>query len=215
LDLLTLTLTFFFVTFSGALMPGPVMAIALTESAKKGAKGGLMVSLGHVIIEVPLMTAILFGLGFIFEYTITFIVISILGGLALLWMGYITLKPAIQGTVSLKISMKSSAMSRYGSVFGGILASVSNPWFPLWWILFGTTFLIEALKIGFAGILACAAAHWSVDIGLLALVGLFVGKGREIMSDKTYRVLIGVCGVLILTLSLYFLASGLKLLLFD
>jgi len=206
---LTLAATTFMVTLSGALMPGPVLGITISESAKKGAWVGPLVILGHAIVEVPMMCAILLGLGIFLRSEMASVLIGFFGGSALIVLGYLTAKPAYAGDISLSDFSNSGKVASHGSIFGGMLTSISNPWFPLWWVMVGGSLLAEALKIGWVGIVAFIVGHWGCDLGWYSLVSLSVAKGRRIMSPGIYRLVVASCGVFIAALGMFFLLSGL------
>ena len=184
-ELPILVLTFFLTTFSGALMPGPVLTVAISESAKRGSWAGLLVSLGHVLIEAPLIVALLMGFTPLLSDERLQTAISLVGGAILLWMGYdnIRLAARVRGSAP-QPAEPTLPMSRYGAVVGGFLASLFNPWFPIWWVSIGAYFLKAASELGLLAILLCVLAHWSVDLGWYGLVGLFVGRGRRLMEDQ-------------------------------
>lgn len=52
----------FLIGFSGAVMPGPMLGITIDGSLKKGWTAGPLVVLGHGILELSLITVMIFGL---------------------------------------------------------------------------------------------------------------------------------------------------------
>jgi hypothetical protein len=52
------------------------------------------------------------------------------------------------------------------------------------------------------------AGHTLGDFGLYALVGLVITKGMRFISDKVYRWVLIVCGVMLVGLGIYFIISG-------
>ena len=60
--LLTIFCTSFVIALSGALMPGPLMTVTVTESSRRGAIVGPLMILGHSILELALVAGLLLGL---------------------------------------------------------------------------------------------------------------------------------------------------------
>ena len=61
MDLLNFVATVILLTASGALAPGPLFFITVSQGAKTGAKTGLVFSVAHTLIEFTLI--MLFALG--------------------------------------------------------------------------------------------------------------------------------------------------------
>ena len=86
--LLGIFVTSFIVGLSGALMPGPVLTVTISQSAARGLIVGPLIVLGHGILELSLVVAIVYGLGQILTHGSVIGAIGISGGTVLLWMGW-------------------------------------------------------------------------------------------------------------------------------
>ena len=58
----TIFVTSFVVALSGALMPGPLFTVTVSESSRRGAGAGPLLILGHGILELTLAAALMLGL---------------------------------------------------------------------------------------------------------------------------------------------------------
>ena len=58
-----LLLEWFLVGFTGAVVPGNVLLITVTETTQKGWKGGESIILGHCVLEILLVGSIFLGMG--------------------------------------------------------------------------------------------------------------------------------------------------------
>ena len=56
-------ITSFLVGLSGALMPGPVLTVTISQVASRGFLAGPLIVLGHGILELSLVAAVTLGLG--------------------------------------------------------------------------------------------------------------------------------------------------------
>ncbi|MEN6592661.1 MAG: LysE family transporter, partial [Methanobacterium sp.] len=92
LELILFILTSFGVGLSGALVPGPMLTVTVSDSVKKGFLTGPLVVLGHFITELILIIFILAGFSWLVGSAEVAIIIGTLGGIMLIYMGYITSK---------------------------------------------------------------------------------------------------------------------------
>jgi threonine/homoserine/homoserine lactone efflux protein len=79
----------------------------------------------------------------------------------------------------------------------------------LWWLTIGAAYIAEALDEGVAGVGAFYGAHILTDLAWLSLIAFALASGRRIMSRWAYRGVLMACGVFLLALGSWFLASGL------
>ncbi len=208
MQLAAIFFTAWLVGFSGAMTPGPLLTVTISESARRGAKAGPLLMVGHAILELLLVVALVFGLKNYLENRTFLIVVSILGGLFLFWMGSVMLKDVLQGKISLDLSVK-QRRTVLGPVLTGILVSLSNPYWTIWWATFGLSYITKAWAYGLAGIAFFYTGHILADFTWYGAVSLAVAKGRTIMSDRLYRGLIAVCGAFLIFLAVTFLWNGL------
>jgi len=94
------------------------------------------------------------------------------------------------------------------TVLSGVLGSISNPYWFIWWITLGTVYLLWALSLGIAGVASFFTGHILADLSWYALVAFVVATGRKVINDAVYRGLLVFCGLALLALGGYFIASG-------
>lgn len=203
-EVLLFSASSFLVGLSGALVPGPMLTVTISNSLHKGPMAGPMVVSGHIIAEVAILMLLLLGLGWLIGSATATLLIGTVGGLVLVYMGYRISQsspPRFQGKVK--------APDKYGSVLGGILSSISNPYFFIWWVTIGWAFVLKGLEFaGLAGILGFMAGHWAADLGFYSLVSFFTSKGSDILTQKYYRALMYGCGIFMICLGIYFVFSA-------
>jgi len=88
IQLLPLYATFMLISLSGALSPGPLTALSISEGARAGRWSGTRLALGHGLVEIPLVFAIAYGLGAWLRQPLVGGLIGLVGAAVLLWMGY-------------------------------------------------------------------------------------------------------------------------------
>jgi len=197
--------TSFLVGLSGSIVPGPMLTVTISESIKKGFKAGPLVVSGHIMVEIALIIAILAGLGWIIGSKIASLVIGFVGGSVLVFMGISTAK----SQKSLSEASKNDTMNqRYGSVVGGVITSISNPYFFIWWATIGCAFMLKGLELaGLFGLFGFLIGHWSADLSWYSLVSFFSSRGSKIMNDRSYRTVMKICGAFLIVLGVYFIIS--------
>lgn len=203
--------TSFLIGFSGALMPGPLLARTIGETARYGFWAGPLLTLGHGIVELALVIALALGLSEFIGGDLVLSIIGIVGGTVLLGMGLAMLR---QGWQKIPIPLANSAGigQNRALVVSGVLVSASNPYWFLWWATIGMTYLLWSLKLGVAGVASFFTGHILADLSWYALVAFIIATGRKIISDTAYRWLLLACGFALVALGGYFTASGIKFL---
>lgn len=213
MELLVQTIQWWIIGFSGAAMPGPVTALVVTETTKRGFIAGPLITLGHVILELVMVAALFFGLRDLLNQNWVAGAIGVVGGLVLLWLGYEIVGNAWRGEVSLALAPQTQEVkSARHPIVGGILTTIINPYWFIWWATVGAAYLITFRTFGIPGILAFYFGHTLADWVWNDFVALMVARGRRAMSDRVYRGVLFVCGLFMLAMSFYFLISGINFL---
>jgi len=68
------------------MMPGPVLAVTITETLKRGFMAAVFIVLGHSLLELFTVILLSLGVGTVLNNTIAAGIIGIVGGGVLLWM---------------------------------------------------------------------------------------------------------------------------------
>jgi threonine/homoserine/homoserine lactone efflux protein len=205
--ILTIFFSSFLIALSGALMPGPLLSVTITESSRRGALAGPLMIVGHGILELGVVAALLSGLAPLLLRDDVFVAISLGGGIILMWMAYSMIRQV--PTLCLQGEAKGQER-RKNLITAGIVLSAANPYFILWWATVGFGYIGYSAKFGLAGIGAFFLGHILADFGWYAGVSYGVCKGKRFLSDRGYRRLIGGCAVFLAVFSGYFFYSGLE-----
>jgi len=194
------------ISLSGVMAPGPVTASAIALGSRNR-YAGLLIGLGHCIIELPLVVLLILGLGAFFKSETAQMVIGIGGGLFLLFM-------AVQMFRGIKkAGLQQEKVISSDPVLAGIMLSGGNPYFPLWWLAVGLNLVMRASEFGVYAIVLFALIHWLCDCVWLGVLSWASFKGTRIFGDKGKRVVLGVCGAALAVFGCLFLWNGGKILL--
>ncbi|MDD5112233.1 MAG: LysE family transporter [Candidatus Altiarchaeota archaeon] len=194
----------FAVGISGALLPGPLLVYTVHESLTRGKWTGVLVICGHALVEIAVFAAIILGLGEIMLSESFTRAVSLLGGLALIWMAAASLR-------SLRKGVDFNALQKpYGAVTGGIIFTALNPGFPVWWATAGTRLLVEGFqRMGAAGMLTVFLGHWLADFGWFALVSFAASAGSGTLLSRGWYVKMRLAlSLLLVIIGAYFLSTA-------
>jgi len=195
----------FLTALSGAMMPGPLMAVTVAESARRGPWAGPALMLGHGALELGLLLALMLGMKPLLERQGTFAVIALAGSVALLWMAVGMLRSLPRLSL---LTDATAAGGGAGLALRGVALSLVNPYWSLWWATIGLSCVGEFSHGGWTGIAAFYAGHVAGDLAWYAAISVAVSRGRRLLSDRLYRWLVGSCAVFMAWFGLYFLGSG-------
>jgi len=199
------------ISLSGVLAPGPVMA-ATIAAGTKSKHAGIFISLGHSAIELPLLAAIILGLGFVFENNTAKLVIGLVGGSYLLWMGYGMFNEAKTFTTQ---QSPSDSAGRFvagtvtNPVMTGLVLSATNPYFLLWWATVGLNLAKDAAGLGYIAIILFAIVHSLCDMAWLEVLSFASFKGTKLLSEKNQKTVLALCAAAIVFFGFYFIAKSL------
>lgn len=207
MQLLILFGTAFVVAMSGAMMPGPMLTVCVADSARRGFWTGPLMVLGHGILELALVIALLLGLSTFFVRSDVRTVIYIAGGLFLIYMGYTILRDLKMGNLSL-VGSSDQGSNRMNPVTAGVLVSLSNPYWFFWWATAGLGNLTLALTAGWTGVAAFFSGHIIGDLSWYSLISFGVSAGRNVIKPLVYQAILGVCGLFLLGLGVWFIIGG-------
>ncbi len=197
-------------TASGALAPGPMFAANVIYGSKRGARSGLSFSVGHTLVEFPLI--LLLGLGLLSTVNQPYIAYSIglIGGTALIAFGVYQVKTSVF-TDHIKHNLRDENLRR-SSVAAGIVFTGLNPFFIVWWLSVGSKLILEALLFAsFVGIGVLFVSHIWMDYVWLTVVAYSAKKGISIVGARGYKGLMAVFGFVLMYFGYVFLASATEL----
>lgn len=213
LSLLFIFTTAYVVALSGALMPGPLLTVTIKESLQQGWRSGLLISAGHGLAEIALLALFALGLNQLLHLQWISVVIGIGGGLALLYMGTDIFRGALRGTTGLDLEQDGGGVrlgtaSRLSPLKSGLIASVANPYWILWWFTIGILYVTQALQAGIIGLASFYTGHILADLSWYVFVAGAVATGKRWLSAAAYRGILGVCGIFLVVLAAYFIYRG-------
>jgi threonine/homoserine/homoserine lactone efflux protein len=196
----------FMAGLSGITFPGPVFIFILQQSIARGFKSGFIATIAHALVGMILLVLLLLtGAVAFFKSSAFELYMGLVGGISLIILGVIILTDHSRRILSLKLNTDNPGIDPF---IGGILVSISNPAFFLWWAVIGLPLLGQASD--FAGILGIYA--WT--LGILAAVFIWYGgisfisaKGKEHIPHKLLLSISVACGLFLIFMGILFIAK--------
>lgn len=209
----------FAIGLTGALSPGPTLVATVRASLRYGWLSGPVIMTGHVLVEFGIFILIITGIASVAgQYAW---LIAGAGGVVLVIFGLMTLAESRMVNLSDVLRENSQAGATdegtkdhgwsegLSPVFlAGIVTSVSNPYFWIWWVSIGSAMVIDGLKSGLIIGSAFMIGHWCADISWYTVVSVTVHRGRAVLSDRSYQVVIALCGVFLVIFGIWFFTAA-------
>jgi threonine/homoserine/homoserine lactone efflux protein len=201
----------FLVALTGALSPGPVLTFTIYKSlkSKKGYLAGLLISLGHASLEFGLILALLFGAAFFFRNLLVITIIGIVGGIFLIFFGIMVIRDIMENPINLDFqSVDDDDIKGFkgNSFLGGIITSLSNPYWIIWWAVIGLSLMINFGLVDFSNPLGLIVFYLGHELGDLAWfwpISIFVFLGGKSLNPKIYKIILIGCGFFMIGFGIY------------
>ena len=199
----------FVLGLTGAMSPGPFLSFAIAESAKRGRHVGPQLVLGHAVPELAIMLLIVLGLGGLLTRKPLLAVISFVGGVLLAYMGI----AAIRGLREYTLGAASAPSGpNLHPVLSGIVLSVSNPYWFIWWLSVAVGYVMLAKSLGLGALIAFFTGHISADLAWYTFVSYGAHLGGRRLGAGVLKTGLLVCNLFLIFFGAYFLINGFRLL---
>ncbi len=200
----------FLIALTGALSPGPVLTFTIYKSLneKRGYLSGFFIMLGHATLELALIFFLLWGAYVFFQNLVILTAIGLIGGIFLVIFGILVIREVYKNPLEFDfqaIDENSIKGFKGNSFIGGIVVSLSNPFWTLWWAVIGLSFMIN-FGISFEnpmGILMFFLGHELGDFIFYIPLSIFVYIGGKSLNPKVYKYVLIGCGIFMMAFGIY------------
>ncbi len=206
MDIINFVTIIILVTASGALAPGPLFLATISHGTKTGAKGGLVFSVAHTIVEFSLIMLFALGLLTVANEEIVIVGVGLAGGIVLIAFGLVQ----IRNSIIFKFEESKERRSSFKHLFLiGLAFTGLNPYFILWWLTVGAELILISLAFAsFAGVIFMYICHVWMDYVWLISVAHLAKKGTNIIGLKVYRIFIVVFGAILIYFGITFIMNA-------
>jgi len=185
------------ISLTGAMMPGPLTAATIAKGYSNR-NAGILIAIGHAIIEIPLIAALYLGLGYFINSTQVIKTTYIVGAVMLFYLGFRMFRTATnaQGEIG---GLPAS------SLITGIVLTGTNPGFYMWWLTIGMTLIIGVSDFGFIGILLFSVVHWLCDLGWCEFLSAGTFRSRKWWTPKVQKIVFSTCASTLIGFGIWFI----------
>ncbi|MFB0503097.1 MAG: LysE family transporter [Candidatus Bathyarchaeia archaeon] len=208
MDLLNFVGTVVLVTASGALAPGPLFFMTVSQGARSGVKSGLTFSVAHTLIEFTLVMLLALGLLTVASEPSVRFYIGFAGGIVLVAFGAMQIRDSFRTKLGETKAKESGTRKLFvmGLAFTGL-----NPFFIIWWLMPGAYLILLSLDFAsLAGVVLMFICHIWMDYVWLTSVAHFAKKGMSVVGFRWYRAMMAVFGAILIYFGLTFLINSLS-----
>ena len=176
---------------------------------------GFWIIVGHAIIETAIIIFLLFGFSFLLESILVVRIIGLLGGVVLVYFGISVLRDIYHTNISAnfldfseeqnqrKDILKSKDLEN--PILGGIMVSMSNPYWWIWWATIGLAFMIQ-FNISFEqwpNLLAFFLGHEIGDLSWYLFISSLSFFGLRHLNKRLFYGVLMCCGIFMILFGIY------------
>ncbi|MFC2057135.1 LysE family transporter [Chloroflexota bacterium] len=191
------------ISLSGVMMPGLMFGVTLAKSLKSPWAGS-QIALGHAVIEIPLILLIYFGIARFSDNTILEVTLSVIGAGMIIWLSVSMFRARV------RLVQRGEDLP-YNAFVAGILTSVLNPFFLLWWATIGSMLVKKFLEYDTRGLILFIVVHWLCDLVWLSFVSNLVYRTHSLWGRKFQERLFIAGSLLLAGFGIWYLVSGIQL----
>jgi len=203
-------------------------------TSSRGYLMGIWIIAGHALIEICIILLLLLGFSFVLKHPAVVRGIGVSGGLILLCFGFAVIRDVRRGDIQSdfldvpragpprnetpgsgqvrepagsgrETSSPADSRIRGNPVLGGMVVSMSNPYWWVWWATIGFAFMVQ-FDVSFARwprLLAFFLGHEAGDLAWYLAVSSLSFFGLRHLSRRAYHAILVVCGVFMILFGVY------------
>lgn len=184
--------------------PGPLLVLVISQTLKHGYKEGVKVAFAPIITDVPIVLVTVLFLSLISRYTSILGIISIIGGVYLLYMAY--------GSFKTRGLTENVEVEEPKSFRKGATVNFLNPSPYLFWITIGGPIIINAYTENVLSPILFLIGFYTLLVGSKIALAYATSKSRDFITGNVYIYIMRILGVVLVIFALYFFNQGINLL---
>ena len=189
---------------SAGFAPGPLLTLVISETLQHDIKSGVKVALAPIITDLPIIILTLFILSKLSNFHNILGIISLIGGLFILFMGYQSIR-----TKGVEIDLKEIKLKSFTK---GLLANALSPYPYLFWFSVGAPTMTKAMSQNISAPLAFIISFYVFLVGSKIVLAILIGKSKSLLSGNAYMFTMRFLGLVLCVLAMVLFRDGLKLL---
>ena len=196
------------------MVPGPLLTVTISEAAKKGFWVGPKMIAGHAVLEAVFLIILLSGFGPFLNNNIIIGIVGIFGTIVLSFISFGMFSSIKKiNEESLFGAVKSNSKIFSNEIIAGVIMSIANPFWTIWWLTIGLGYISLSQNFGFKGIFFFFIGHILADLLWYSVVSflistLLISEKRKLLSIRIYKIIMIVCGIVLTIFSAWFGYTG-------
>jgi threonine/homoserine/homoserine lactone efflux protein len=188
---------------SAGCSPGPLLMLVISETLHHDTKSGVKVALSPIITDLPIVVITLVLLVKLSGYHYALGLISLAGGMFVLFTGYEAIR-----TQAVELNLPKEQPK---SLCKGVLTNLLSPHPYLFWITVGGPVLTKSLTIGRGEFFAFICSFYLALVGSKIMLAIAVGRSKVFLSSRLYLYIMRFLGILLAIFAIILFRAGLKL----
>ena len=183
--------------------PGPLLVLVISETLRHNIKAGIKVAIAPLITDIPIILISLLVLNRLANFKFILGLISIFGGLFILYLGYECLK-----TTGVELDIASHSAD---SLKKGVITNALNPHPYIFYITVGAPTIFKSLNQNIFSTASFVGSFLFFLVGSKVLLAMVVERSRSFLQGSVYIWVLRILGILLLFFSVVLFKDGLKL----
>lgn len=181
-----------FFGFGNGVSPGPLMALSISTTLKKGIKDGIYVSISPLISDLLIISVSYYIASQALSYDSLLSIITILGSLFLLFLGWKCLTFKRSDGRNLQMGEVQPSFS----LLKGVLTNILNPYPYIFWITVGIPFCIKIYgENSLPGLMLYFISFYFSFCITKTVVVITAFRGQISLSTKSYEIVMKILGL--------------------
>lgn len=181
-------LAWFLLSLTGALAPGPLSAAVIMQAGKRGKLHGILPMVGHAIVELGIVAAIVLSVNALVLDSFTIDVLIGFGGIVVILFGLLALRDyRYTEKTEDNVESPTKTVSVAEATLQGVAVSIFSPYFLLWWFAIGlanVTMLMAELQVGISLVFIAALLIYFTHVSTDFLFGAFLSVTADKASQR-------------------------------
>jgi len=184
--------------------PGPLLTLVISQTIKHGPKEGVKVAVAPIITDFPIILVSTLLLARLSNYESVLGVVSILGGIFLVYLAYVSMR-----TKGVKVNIDEEVPY---SFMKGAIVNALNPHPYVFWVTIGAPIIIKSLAESYIAPVLFVGSFFGCLIGSKVLLVVIAGKSRHFLTGRSYLYIMRALGIVLLFFAFVLFKDGLHLL---
>jgi threonine/homoserine/homoserine lactone efflux protein len=186
---------------TAGLSPGPLLTLVVSQTLRHGIREGAKVAMVPLVTDFPLIIGAAFFLARLPDYRTPLGVVSIIGGLFVLYLAYGSFR-----AVGIEIAAEQDEPRSFRK---GVMVNALNPNFYIFWLTVGTPLVLKGWTDSPLAAVSFIAGFMSCIVGTKVTMAVLAGKSRQFLVGASYRYLLRFLGIILAGFALMLIREGL------